>query len=46
MGDAAALADGLAAFGSAGYRQVMVWPEPMTIASVERIAEAVTLLRG
>jgi alkanesulfonate monooxygenase SsuD/methylene tetrahydromethanopterin reductase-like flavin-dependent oxidoreductase (luciferase family) len=40
MGDAGALAAGLAAFGEAGYRQVMIWPEPMTKASVERIAEA------
>lgn len=44
MGDAAALAAGLAAFGDAGYRHLMIWPEPMSIASVERIGEAVALL--
>lgn len=44
MGDAAAIAAGLAAFGDAGYRHVMLWPEPMSVASVERIGEAVALL--
>ena len=44
MGDTAAVADGLAAFGEAGYRHLMLWPEPMTIASVERIGEAVARL--
>ena len=44
MGDAAAIAAGLAAFETAGYRHLMIWPEPMSIASVERIGEAVALL--
>ncbi len=44
MGDAPAIAAGLAAFGDAGYRHLMLWPEPMTVASVERIGEAVSLL--
>jgi alkanesulfonate monooxygenase SsuD/methylene tetrahydromethanopterin reductase-like flavin-dependent oxidoreductase (luciferase family) len=44
MGDAAAIAAGLAAFGDAGYGHVMIWPEPMTIASVDRIGEALRLL--
>ena len=44
MGDTTAIAAGLAAFGEAGYRHVMIWPEPMTVASVERIGEAVALL--
>ena len=46
MGDAAAIAAGLDAFARAGYRHAMIWPEPMTIGSVERVAEAVRLLRG
>jgi len=45
MGDAAALAAGLHAFAEAGYGHAMIWPEPMTIASVERIGEAVRILR-
>ena len=44
MGDAAALAAGLAAFEAAGYRGVMIWPEPMNVHSIERIGEAVALL--
>jgi alkanesulfonate monooxygenase SsuD/methylene tetrahydromethanopterin reductase-like flavin-dependent oxidoreductase (luciferase family) len=44
MGDATELAAGLEAFAAAGYGHVMVWPEPLTIASVERIADAVSLL--
>lgn len=44
MGDAAEIAAGLAAFGEAGYRHVMLWPEPMSVASVERIGEAAALL--
>jgi len=44
MGDAEGLAAGLAAFEAAGYRHLMIWPEPMTIASVERIGDAVALL--
>jgi hypothetical protein len=44
MGDAAGIAAGLAAFGEAGYRHVMLWPEPMSVASLERIGEAVALL--
>ena len=40
MGDAAAIAAGLAAFAQAGYGHVMIWAEPMTVASVERIGEA------
>lgn len=46
MGDAAAIAAGLDAFARAGYRHAMIWPEPMTISSVERIADAVRILRG
>ena len=44
MGDTAAIAAGLAAFGDAGYRHVMLWPEPMSVASVERIGEAAALV--
>jgi alkanesulfonate monooxygenase SsuD/methylene tetrahydromethanopterin reductase-like flavin-dependent oxidoreductase (luciferase family) len=44
MGDAAALAAGLAAFEEAGYRHLMIWPEPMTPASLERLGEAVARL--
>ena len=46
VNDAAAIAAGLDAFARAGYRHAMIWPEPMTIGSVERVAEAVRLLRG
>jgi alkanesulfonate monooxygenase SsuD/methylene tetrahydromethanopterin reductase-like flavin-dependent oxidoreductase (luciferase family) len=44
MGDAAAIAAGLQAFADAGYVHAMIWPEPMTVASVERIGEALALL--
>jgi len=46
MGDTAALAAGLAAFAEAGYAHAMIWPEPFTLASVDRIAEALRVLRG
>ena len=46
MGDAAQIAAGLAAFADAGYGHVMIWPEPMTITSVDRIGEALRLLRS
>jgi alkanesulfonate monooxygenase SsuD/methylene tetrahydromethanopterin reductase-like flavin-dependent oxidoreductase (luciferase family) len=44
MGDAHAIAAGLSAFADAGYGHLMIWPEPMTLASVERIGEALRLL--
>jgi alkanesulfonate monooxygenase SsuD/methylene tetrahydromethanopterin reductase-like flavin-dependent oxidoreductase (luciferase family) len=45
-GDSAAIAAGLAAFAEAGYAHLMIWPEPMTIASVERIGDALRMLRA
>jgi alkanesulfonate monooxygenase SsuD/methylene tetrahydromethanopterin reductase-like flavin-dependent oxidoreductase (luciferase family) len=46
MGDAAAIAAGLAAFREAGYSEVMVWLEPMDERSIDRLAEAVAQLRA
>jgi alkanesulfonate monooxygenase SsuD/methylene tetrahydromethanopterin reductase-like flavin-dependent oxidoreductase (luciferase family) len=46
MGDAAAIAAGLAAFRDAGYSEVMVWLEPMDERSIDRLAEAMTRLRA
>jgi probable F420-dependent oxidoreductase len=46
MGDASAIAAGLRAFRDAGFAHVMVWLEPMSERSVERLAESVALLRG
>ncbi len=44
-GSPQAIADGLAAFDAAGYDHLIVWLEPMTERSVERLAEAVELFR-
>ena len=41
-----AIADGLQAFREAGFAHLIVWLEPMTEASVERLAEACALLPG
>jgi probable F420-dependent oxidoreductase len=40
------IADGLRAFEEAGYDHLIVWLEPMTEASVERLGEALPLLRA
>jgi alkanesulfonate monooxygenase SsuD/methylene tetrahydromethanopterin reductase-like flavin-dependent oxidoreductase (luciferase family) len=46
MGSTDELAAGLARFADVGYAEVMIWPEPMTIGSVEAIGEAVARLRA
>jgi alkanesulfonate monooxygenase SsuD/methylene tetrahydromethanopterin reductase-like flavin-dependent oxidoreductase (luciferase family) len=46
MGDPAAIAAGLHAFRDAGYSEVMVWLEPMSVRSIDRLVEAVDLLRA
>lgn len=46
MGDAAAIAAGLRAFAEAGYSHLMIWLEPMNEAALDRLAEAVALLRA
>jgi hypothetical protein len=46
MGDPGRIAAGLRAFAEAGFGHVMIWLEPMTEGSLERLAEAVALLRG
>ena len=40
------IAAGLRAFADAGYAHLMVWLEPMTVASLDRLAESVALFRG
>lgn len=46
MGEPAAIAAGLRAFEEAGFAHLMVWLEPMNERSLERLAEAVALLRA
>jgi alkanesulfonate monooxygenase SsuD/methylene tetrahydromethanopterin reductase-like flavin-dependent oxidoreductase (luciferase family) len=46
MGDPEAVAAGLDAFAQAGYAEVMVWLEPMSGRSIERLAEAVGRMRA
>jgi alkanesulfonate monooxygenase SsuD/methylene tetrahydromethanopterin reductase-like flavin-dependent oxidoreductase (luciferase family) len=46
MGDPDAVAAGLDAFAEAGFAHVMVWLEPMSERSIDRLAEAVGRLRG
>jgi len=45
MGEPAAMADGLRAFEEAGFVHAMVWLEPMNERSLERLAEALAILR-
>jgi alkanesulfonate monooxygenase SsuD/methylene tetrahydromethanopterin reductase-like flavin-dependent oxidoreductase (luciferase family) len=40
------IAVGLRAFADAGYAHLMIWLEPMTVASLDRLAESVALLRA
>lgn len=46
MGDSAVVAAGLRAFAEAGYSHLMIWLEPMSETALDRLAEAVALLRG
>jgi alkanesulfonate monooxygenase SsuD/methylene tetrahydromethanopterin reductase-like flavin-dependent oxidoreductase (luciferase family) len=46
MGEPAAIADGLGAFEDAGFAHLMVWLEPMNERSLDRLAEAVAILRA
>jgi probable F420-dependent oxidoreductase len=46
MGDASAVAAGLRAFAEAGFSEVMVWLEPMSVKSVERLAASLPDARG
>ena len=45
MGEPEEIADGLRAFEEAGIAHAMIWLEPMTVASIERMAEALEILR-
>ena len=45
MGEPSAIADGLRAFEEAGFAHAMVWLEPMNERSLERLAEAVAIVR-
>jgi FMNH2-dependent dimethyl sulfone monooxygenase len=46
MGEPAQIADGLSAFEEAGFAHAMVWLEPMNERSLERLAQAVAILRS
>ena len=46
MGDPGAVAAALNAFAEAGFVHVMAWPEPLNERSIDRLAEALAILRA
>ncbi len=45
-GDPEKVAEGLAAFAEAGYAEAIVWLGPMDARGLDRLAEAVAILRA